>query len=70
MDIASAAGFPAKTKRASGLIKDAKDVAIPTDVMVVGFADKLVVTITQQGRLAQWVCFFAASLGFFVSFLF
>lgn len=42
--------YPATTKRAAGFIKD-----VPTDVMVVGFADKLLITVTQAGRLAQWV---------------
>jgi hypothetical protein len=28
---------------------------IPTDVMVVSFGDKIMVTVTQAGRLAQWV---------------
>ena len=44
------AGYPASTKRAAGLVKD-----VLTDAMVVGFADKLLITITQDGRLAQWV---------------
>lgn len=42
--------YPATTKRAAGYIKD-----VPTDAMVVGFADKLLITVTQAGRLAQWV---------------
>ncbi|KAI5854829.1 hypothetical protein BZA05DRAFT_392692 [Tricharina praecox] len=41
--------YPATTKRAAGYIKD-----VPTDAMVVGFADKLLITVTQAGRLAQW----------------
>ncbi|KAI5803208.1 hypothetical protein EDC01DRAFT_612156 [Geopyxis carbonaria] len=41
--------FPATTKWATGFIK-----GVSTDVMVVGFYDKIVLTITQQGRLAQW----------------
>lgn len=50
MDSAIAAGYPATTKKAAGLVK-----GIHTDVAVVGFADKLLITITQEGRLAQWV---------------
>lgn len=45
------APFPATTKRTAGEIK-----GVLTDVMTVGFADKIVVTIVQNGRLAQWVC--------------
>ena len=42
--------YPASTKRAAGKVD-----GVDTDVMVVGFADKIVITISQQGRLAQWV---------------
>ncbi|TGZ82912.1 hypothetical protein EX30DRAFT_328792 [Ascodesmis nigricans] len=41
--------FPATTKRTAGEVK-----GVLTDVMTVGFADKIVVTIVQNGRLAQW----------------
>ena len=44
------AGYPATTKKTAGLVK-----GIHTDVTVVGLADKLFITITQDGRLAQWV---------------
>ena len=44
------APFPAKTRQAAGLIK-----GVLTDVMSVEFADKILVTLTQEGRLAQWV---------------
>lgn len=42
--------YPAKTKQAAGLVS-----GVPTDVMFMSFADKIMVTITQEGRLAQWV---------------
>lgn len=42
--------FPASTRTAAGAID-----GVPTDVMVLGFADKIMVTITQGGRLAHWV---------------
>lgn len=44
--------YPAGTKRTTGTVA-----GVHTDVMVVSFADKIVMTITQGGRLAQWVCF-------------
>lgn len=43
--------FPARTKQAAGLVDGVK-----TDVMVMNFSDKIMVTISQQGRLAHWVC--------------
>ena len=45
--------YPAGTKRTAGAVD-----GVHTDVMVVSFADKIVITITQEGRLAQWVCCF------------
>ena len=42
--------FPAKTKTASGTVND-----IPTEVVSMSFSDKLLITITQGGRLTQWV---------------
>lgn len=42
--------FPATTKQASGEVG-----GVLTDVMAVTFSDKILVTITQNGRLAQWV---------------
>lgn len=42
--------YPAKTKRAAGIVG-----GIHTDATVIGFADKIVVTVVQEGRLAQWV---------------
>lgn len=43
--------FPAATKQTAGLVDGVK-----TDVMVMNFSDKIMVTISQQGRLAHWVC--------------
>lgn len=44
------AAYPAITKQAAGLVD-----GIPTDVTSMMFADKILVTISQEGRLAQWV---------------
>ncbi|EFE38367.1 hypothetical protein TRV_07025 [Trichophyton verrucosum HKI 0517] len=41
---------PASTKQAAGVVGGQ-----PTNVMVVSFQDRILVTITQNGRLAQWV---------------
>ncbi|KAI9697998.1 MAG: hypothetical protein M1836_004351 [Candelina mexicana] len=48
-DVVSAP-FPARTKQVAGAIKGVK-----TDVMSISFADKIMVTITQGGRLAHWI---------------
>ena len=45
-----AADYPVKTKQAAGLVGNEI-----TDVMVLSFTDKIMITITQNGRLAQWV---------------
>lgn len=45
--------FPAPTKQVAGEVNGVK-----TDVMSISFADKIMITITQNGKLAQWVCFF------------
>ncbi|KAJ6088378.1 hypothetical protein N7486_009639 [Penicillium sp. IBT 16267x] len=42
--------FPAPTKQVAGLVDGVK-----TDVMVISFSDKIVVTISQEGRLAHWL---------------
>ena len=42
--------YPARTRQASGVVD-----GILTSVMSVSFSDKILVTITQEGRLAQWV---------------
>ena len=48
---ASTAPYPANTKQAAGIIN-----GVRTEVMSVSFSDKVMVTIVQGGRLAQWVC--------------
>ncbi|KAL1980875.1 hypothetical protein VTN96DRAFT_3371 [Rasamsonia emersonii] len=42
--------FPAATKQAAGLVN-----GVLTDVMVVNFSDKILVAISQHGRLAHWI---------------
>ena len=46
------APFPALTKIASGAIN-----GIETTVTSIYFTDKILITITQSGRLAHWVAF-------------
>ena len=43
--------FPAPTKNAAGSVN-----GIQTDVSSIYFADKILITISQSGRLSQWVC--------------
>jgi proteasome assembly chaperone 3 len=43
--------FPAATKQVAGLVN-----GVQTDVMTMSFSDKIMVTISQAGRLAYWVC--------------
>lgn len=50
--------FPAQTKQAAGEV-DGK----PTDVMSTLFADKILVTIIQKGRIGQWVTGFSDYIG-------
>lgn len=45
-----ALSFPAPTKQVAGEVNGVK-----TDVMHMSFADKIMITITQNGRLSQWV---------------
>ena len=42
--------YPAITKQAAGLVN-----GIPTDITSTQFSDKIMITITQDGRLAHWV---------------
>ena len=42
--------FPAAAKQATGLVN-----GVQTDVSSVYFADKILITISQGGRLSQWV---------------
>jgi proteasome assembly chaperone 3 len=44
------ARFPAPSKQAAGLVNGTQ-----TDVSSVYFADKILITISQGGRLSQWV---------------
>lgn len=48
--IPTLAEFPAATKQSAGAVNGEH-----TDVMSIIFSDKILVTITQQGMLAQWV---------------
>ncbi|KAN0102676.1 hypothetical protein V8E51_010989 [Hyaloscypha variabilis] len=42
--------FPAPSKQAAGLVN-----GTPTDVSSVYFGDKILITISQEGRLSQWI---------------
>lgn len=42
--------FPASTRAASGFVKE-----VPTDVSCTSFSDKILLTISQAGKLAHWV---------------
>jgi len=42
--------YPARTKTATVAIKDTE-----TTATTVSFADKILITVTQNGRLAHWV---------------
>lgn len=50
-DMDNSLPFPAPSKQAAGEINGTK-----TDVTCISFADKIMITVTQNGRLAQWVC--------------
>ena len=47
-------GFPAPSKHATGIVNSKQ-----TDITSINFSDKIILTISQEGRLAQWVrdCF-------------
>jgi proteasome assembly chaperone 3 len=49
-DTGVTAPFPAPSKQIAGVVSGVK-----TDVMLMSFADKIMVTISQNGRLGQWV---------------
>lgn len=49
--IITPAPFPARSKSAFSTIKSMETIATS-----MSFADKILITITQQGRLAHWVC--------------
>ena len=42
--------FPASTRQVAGIVN-----GIQTDVVSVGFSDKILITISQRGRLTHWV---------------
>jgi proteasome assembly chaperone 3 len=42
--------FPAASKQVAGIVEGVK-----TDVMVMNFSDKIMLTISQEGRLSHWV---------------
>jgi proteasome assembly chaperone 3 len=44
--------FPVRSREASGSVK-----GIPTEVTILDFADKILLTISQEGSLSQWVCY-------------
>lgn len=43
--------YPAKTQTAAGVVN-----GIATEVSSASFSDRILVTISQEGRLSQWVC--------------
>lgn len=49
--------FPAATKQVAGIVEGVK-----IDVMVMRFSDKIMVTISQEGKLAHWVGSIASDL--------
>lgn len=42
--------FPARSREANGLVN-----GVATEVTATNFADKILITISQEGRLSQWV---------------
>jgi proteasome assembly chaperone 3 len=42
--------FPAPTKQVAGLVK-----GIQTDVICMKFSDRILMTISQKGRIGHWV---------------
>jgi proteasome assembly chaperone 3 len=55
--------FPAASKQVAGIVE-----GVQTDVMVMNFSDKIMLTISQEGRLSHWVCLNALSLSKTFSF--
>ncbi|KAK4155489.1 hypothetical protein C8A00DRAFT_13521 [Chaetomidium leptoderma] len=49
-DAARAEPFPAPSKRTVGTIN-----GVPTEVESLSFSDKIMITVSQGGRLAQWI---------------
>ena len=50
MSEARADSFPAPSRTATGIVA-----STPTDLTLITFSDKMILTICQEGRLAQWV---------------
>jgi len=44
--------FPVRSKQAAGLVNN-----VTTEVTAIQFSDKIMVTISQEGRLGHWVSF-------------
>lgn len=42
--------FPSRSREVSGLVN-----GIDTEITSTSFADKILITISQEGRLSQWV---------------
>ncbi|KAM0523049.1 hypothetical protein ACHAPE_001541 [Trichoderma viride] len=42
--------FPARSRSASGLVN-----GVATEVTLLEFSDKIMITLSQEGRLAQWI---------------
>jgi proteasome assembly chaperone 3 len=42
--------FPARSREVSGIINN-----VPTVITLTSFSDKILLTISQEGRLSQWV---------------
>lgn len=51
--------YPARTKQAAATVNGQL-----TDVMVISFSDKIMVTISQEGKLSQWVRGVCCTIGF------
>jgi proteasome assembly chaperone 3 len=49
-DSARTEPFPAPSKKTTGTVN-----GISTEVEFISFADKIMITVSQSGRLAQWV---------------
>ena len=49
-DSVRAEPFPAKSKRGAGAVN-----GVQTEVESLSFSDKIMITVSQGGRLAQWV---------------
>lgn len=49
-EVATHVPYPAQTKQAAAEIH-----GILTEVMAIFFSDRLMISISQEGRLAQWV---------------